>query len=67
VIPNKPHIFNALLLIFLLLSLNNFCSNSGTLAVGQVLMLPTKALCPMPIYNLKIPAREQKATMKVIL
>ncbi|MBP6635859.1 MAG: carboxypeptidase-like regulatory domain-containing protein, partial [Paludibacter sp.] len=49
-IPNKPHIFNALLLIFLLLSLNIFAQTQETLAVGQVLNATDKS--PVPDANI---------------
>ena len=49
-IPNKPHIFNALLLIFLFLSLNIFAQTQETLVVGQVLNATDKS--PVPDANI---------------
>ena len=49
-IPNKPHIFNALLLIFLFLSLNIFAQAQETLVVGQVLNATAKS--PVPDANI---------------
>lgn len=49
-IPNKPHIFNALLLTFMLLSLNIFAQTQETLAVGQVLNATDKS--PVPDANI---------------